>query len=628
MRVIPFPRAKAVRVLLLAALAVAALLVVIKAGDVAEDQVAASLAADARQRAEIYAQALEGAIERFGFLPAAAALDPRVRQVLAAPDDAAQVATVNAYLKRLSRDAGGGVVYLLIPSGLTIAASNWETSQSYVGQDFSYRPYFTEARAGRTGRFYAIGTVTGVPGYFISAPVIIDGAVRGVVATKVSLDPLEAIWREGTDRVLVADENGIVFLASDPALKFHATKPLDEAARAQMARTRQYGRETYPPIDLGRAETVGGAPLVEHSEVVPRSRALFEEKAVSAYGWTLLLFADAAPVAIAGRSARVGAILTLVVLGLIGLYGSQHLRRVRENRAAQRELEAKVAARTADLSAANLRLAGEIEERTRAEGDLRETQGELIQAAKMATLGQMAAGITHELNQPLAALRGLADNASAFLRQGREAEAAANLARIVSLVDRLGKITGQLRSFSRRSGTERVAVDVGVAVSESLAILSARIRDAGARVTTDLDPAAQWVVFEPIRLSQVLINLVGNALDAVKGRPGAEVAVRAWAGDGQVVLSVEDNGPGLDAAALSRIFDPFFTTKPAGEGLGLGLPISLAIAREFGATLQPRPMPGGGLAFDLVMDVARETAQEAVGTPAPERARQRISHVS
>jgi two-component system C4-dicarboxylate transport sensor histidine kinase DctB len=207
-------------------------------------------------------------------------------------------------------------------------------------------------------------------------------------------------------------------------------------------------------------------------------------------------------------------------------------------------------------------------------------------------------------------------------------EAAANLTRIVSLVDRLGKITGQLRSFSRRSGTERVAVDVGAAVSESLAILSARIRDAGARITTDLDPAAQWVVFEPIRLSQVLINLVGNALDAVKGRPGAEVAVRAWAGEGQVVLSVEDNGPGLDAAALTRIFDPFFTTKPAGEGLGLGLPISLAIAREFGATLQPRPMPGGGLAFDLVMDVAREPSKERSEAVSPERMRQGISHVS
>ncbi|MEH3117646.1 MAG: ATP-binding protein [Methylorubrum populi] len=621
----PFPRATAARALILAALAVAAVLAVLKAGEVAEARVAESLAGDARQRAEIYAQSLEGAIERFGFLPAAAALDPRVRALLAAPGDAAQVAVVNAYLERLSREAGAGVVYLLIPSGLTIAASNWATSQTYVGQDFSYRPYFTEALGGRTGRFYAIGTLTGVPGYFISAPVIVDGTVRGVMATKVSLDPMEAIWREGSDRVLVADGNGIVFLASDPALKFRATKPLDGAARVGMERARQYGRGDYPLIGPGRTETVGGVPLVSRSEAAPHIRALFEAQALPAYGWTLLLFADAAPVAIAGRSARVGAILALVVLGLIGLYGRQHLRRVRENRAAQRELEGKVAARTADLSAANLKLAGEIEERTRAEGDLREAQGELVQAAKMATLGQMAAGITHELNQPLAALRGLADNALAFLRQGRDEEAQANLGRIVSLVDRLGKITGQLRSFSRRSGTERVAVDVAASVSESLAILSPRIRATGARVTTDLDPAARWVVFEPIRLSQVLVNLVGNALDAVKGRSGAEVVVRAWAGEGRVVLSVEDNGPGLDRAALARIFDPFFTTKPAGEGLGLGLPISLAIAREFGATLQPRPMPGGGLAFDLAMEAATEAAR----VPVPERmGPERMRHVS
>ncbi|CAO4184359.1 histidine kinase [Methylorubrum populi] len=600
----PFPLARAARALLFAALAAASLFVVIEAGEVAESRVAESLAGDARQRAEIYAQSLEGVIERFGFLPAAAALDLRVRQLLSAPDDPAQVATVNAYLQRLSREAGAGVVYLLIPSGLTIAASNWNTAQTYIGQDFSYRPYFTEALAGRTGRFYAVGTLTGIPGYFISAPVIIDGAVRGVVATKVDLDPMEAVWREGTDRVLVADANGVVFLASDTTLKLRATKPVAATARQEMERTRQYGRADYPPIEPGRTETVGGAPLVSGSEVAPQSRVLFEEKPLPAYGWTLLLFADAAPVAIAGRSARLGAALGLIVLGLIGLYGRQHRRRVRENRAAQRELEAKVAARTADLSTANLKLAGEIEERARAEGDLRETQGELIQAAKMATLGQMAAGITHELNQPLAALRGLAENAGAFLRQGREEEVAANLTRIVSLVDRLGKITGQLRSFSRRSGTERVAVDVAAAIAESLAILSPRIRASGARVTTDLDPAAQWVVFEPIRLSQVLVNLVGNALDAVKGRPGAQVVIRAWAGEGQVVLSVEDNGPGLEGAALARIFDPFFTTKPAGEGLGLGLPISLAIAREFGATLQPRPMPGGGLAFDLALEAA------------------------
>ncbi|MFF8802125.1 MULTISPECIES: ATP-binding protein [unclassified Methylobacterium] len=616
----PVSLAAAARALILAALAVAALLVVLKAGDVAETRVGLSLAGDARQRAEIYAQSLEGAIERFGFLPAAAALDPRVRALIAAPDDPAQVAIVNDYLKRLTGAAGAGVVYLLLPSGLTLAASNWDTPQSYVGQDFSYRPYFTEGLAGRTGRFYAVGTLTGVPGYFISAPIVIDGTVRGVMATKIDLDPLETVWREGSDRVLVADANGIVFLASDPALKFRPTKPLDAAAREGMERTRQYGRERAPPVDLGRVEDVGGVPLVEGSEASPHAHALYEERALPDHGWTLLLFADAAPVAIAGRSARAGASLALIVLGLIGLYGRQHLRRVRENRAAQRELEAKVKARTADLSAANGRLADEIAVRARAESDLRAAQGELVQAAKMATLGQMAAGITHELNQPLAAMRGLADNARAFLHQGREEEAAANLDRIVSLVDRLGKITGQLRSFSRRSGTERVAVDVAAAVAESLAILAPRIRASAAQVTTDLDPAAQWVVFEPIRLSQVLVNLVGNALDAVKGRAGAHVAVRAWAGEGHVVLSVEDNGPGLDGAALTRIFDPFFTTKPAGEGLGLGLPISLAIAREFGATLRPRPIAGGGLAFDLVLEAAED--------PARTSPRERMRHVS
>ena len=610
----PHPAAL-LRLLPLAALAAAGLLAVIQAGEIAETRVAESLAGDARQRAEIYAQSLEGAIERFGYLPAAAALDSNVRGLLAAPGDPERVAGANAYLKTLNRAAGASVLYLLGPDGRTIAASNWETPQSYVGVDFGYRPYFTDALAGRDGRFYAIGTLTGVPGYFISAPVRVDGAVRGVVATKVDLGPLEAVWREGTDRVLVTDANGIVFLASDAGLKFRATRPLDPAARQSLERTRQYGREAYPRIDLGRAEAVGGVPLVGRSDVAPLSRVLFEDKPLPAYGWRLLLFADAGPVALAGRSARVGATLALVVLGLIALYVRQHLRRARENRAAQRELEAKVAARTKDLSAANRELAGAIEEHRR-------TQDELVQAAKMATLGQMAAGVTHELNQPLAALRGLADNAGKLMEQGREAEAQANLVRILALVDRLRKITGQLRGFARRSTAEKVAVDLAAAVAESLAILQPRIRASGAQVTTELDAGATRVAFEPIRLSQVLVNLVGNALDAVRGRPSAAVAVRARRHGARVVLSVEDNGPGLPEPSLARIFDPFFTTKPPGEGLGLGLPISLAIAREFGATLQPRPRPEGGLAFDLTLEAVEEEAVPSASPPT------RMRHVS
>ncbi|MFG1379223.1 ATP-binding protein [Xanthobacter autotrophicus] len=612
--------ATAARAVLIALLAAAAVFAVVTTGEMAEARLGERLASEARHRGEIYAQSLEGAIERFGYLPAAAALDLNVRRALVQPDDPKLVATVNAYLETLNRAAGATVLYLIDPSGMTIASSNWNTRETYVGVDFSYRPYFTEAMAGHTGRFYAIGTLTGVPGYFITAPVVIDGAVRGVVATKVNLDPLEAVWQEAADRVLVTDDHGIVFLASDPRFKFHATRPIDAATALEMEKTRQYGRPSYPLLNLGTVETVGGVPLIAASDVAPRGRVIADDKALVPYGWHLLLFADAAPLELAGRTARVGMTLGFGVLGLIGLYGWQHLRRARESlaartalEAAQRELEAKVAARTADLTAANGKLAGEIEERRRAEADLRAAQDELVQAAKMATLGQMAAGITHELNQPLTALRGLADNAGKLLEQGREEEAQANLGRITAMVDRLGKITGQLRAFARKSSSQTVPVDVAAAVAESLAILAPRIRVAGIGVATDLDAMATTVRFEPIRLSQVVVNLVGNALDAVKGHPRAWVGLSTRREGGRIVLSVEDNGPGLPEATLPRIFDPFFTTKPAGEGLGLGLPISLAIAREFGATLTARARAGGGLRFDLVIGSGGERGRR----PAP-----------
>ncbi|MFG1242217.1 ATP-binding protein [Xanthobacter sp. V7C-4] len=622
--------ATAARAVLLAVLGAAALFAVVKAGEMAEARVGERLASEARHRSEIYAQSLEGAIERFGYLPAAAALDLNVRSALVQPDDPRLIATVNTYLETLNRAAGASVLYLIDPSGMTIAASNWDTRETYVGVDFSYRPYFTEAMAGQAGRFYAIGTLTGVPGYFISAPVAIDGRIRGVVVTKVNLDPLEAVWQEAADRVLVTDPNGIVFLASDTRFKFHATRPIDAATAQELKKTRQYGRKTYPLLNLGTVETVGGVPLIAASDVAPHGRVIADDKPLVPYDWHLLLFADAAALELAGRTARVGMTLGFGVLGLIGLYWWQHLRRARESlaaraalEAAQRELEAKVEARTADLTAANGQLAGEIEERRRAEAELRAAQDELVQAAKMATLGQMAAGITHELNQPLTALRGLADNAGKLLEQGREEEAQANLGRITAMVDRLGKITGQLRAFARKSSSETLPVDVAAAVAESLAILAPRIRVAGIGVQTDLDAAAATVRFEPIRLSQVLVNLVGNALDAVKGRPSAWVGLSTRREGSRIVLSVEDNGPGLPEATLARIFDPFFTTKPAGEGLGLGLPISLAIAREFGATLTARARTGGGLAFDLVMEAA-ESADAA--PPQPERLRHERTH--
>ncbi len=586
--------------LLLAAGAVAA---VVTVGEVAERRVAADLADDARQRAEIYAQSLVGAIKRFGYLPAAAGLDGDVARLLATPGNAALTDRVNRYLNTLNHAAGASVLYLLNERGVVVASSNWDTPESYVGYDFSFRPYFIEGLRDGESRFYAVGTATGVPGYFMGTAVGVEGARRGVVVTKVNLDTLEAVWRAGRDRVLVTDGNGIVFLASEPALKFHATLPLGPEALERMAVTRQYGLDAFSQLSLGEASGTTG---VLRSDVAPGVPLVAARKPLDGEGWNLLLYANATPALLAARAARIGMALSLALLAVAGFAWAQRLRRAREARAARAALEAahdrlegEVAARTADLREANDRLAGEIEEHRR-------TQDELIQAAKMATLGQMATGISHELNQPLTALRGLAENAAKLMARGREEEAEASLGQIGAMVERLGKITGQLRSFARRSGVKAVPVDLPAVVAESLAILAPRMRATGVPVTTALEPEARMVCFEPIRLAQIVVNLVGNALDATRGEPGAAVTLIARRMGDSVVLTVEDNGPGLPPGAVERLFEPFFTTKPAGEGLGLGLPISLAIAREFGATLTARPCPEGGLAFDLTMAAAVE----------------------
>lgn len=588
------------------------MLLVYAAGVFAQGRVAERLAVDARHRVEIYAQSLTGVIERFAYLPVVATLDGKVQGLLAAPADRSLTLEVNRYLESMNRAAGGTVLFLLDAGGKTIAASNWNTAQSYIGFDFSFRPYFQQARRGEIGRFYAIGTLTGVPGYFIAAPVVSGNTVTGVVVTKILLDLVETAWRDAADQVLIADRHGIVFLASDPALKFRTVRRLDTAAIADLAETRQYGRDNYDLLRLGTASTIGGHHVLYRSDVSPGGGVIAEERVLAPYGWKLMLFADASSIEIAGNSARIAAILLIGVLGFFGLYWLQRTRRVREQLAAQaeleaahRELEIKVEHRTSDLRAVNQALATEINERRRTERHLRTTQDELVQAAKMAALGQMAAGITHEINQPLTALGELADNARIYLQQGRGAEAASNLGHISALVYRLGKITSQLRAFARKSDSQPMAVDLRTVVAESLAILGPRIGAAHVDVATDIEPKNLTVLFEPVQLSQILINLVGNAFDSVKEVPAPKVILRGRREGAHVVLTIEDNGAGLDGTAMANIFEPFFTTKPAGQGLGLGLPISLAIARDFKSSLTARNVAGGGAAFDLIM-VAHE----------------------
>ncbi len=246
----------------------------------------------------------------------------------------------------------------------------------------------------------------------------------------------------------------------------------------------------------------------------------------------------------------------------------------------------------------------EREARARLEDELKLRTAELVQAAKLATIGQMATGMVHEINQPLAAIRSFAGNAQRFMELGRLDRVGQNLTEIAGQVDRLAVITRRLKGFARRPGSELAAVPLAPAVERVLAMVGPRLREQGVTVDVDYGLRPVAVRAEQVRLEQVLLNLLTNALDAMKRQEYGAVFVRIEPGSVRTRLSVADTGPGIAAEMLPDLFEPFATTKPTGEGLGLGLSIAAAILRDFGGTLTAANRAEGGAVFTLDLATA------------------------
>ncbi len=264
-------------------------------------------------------------------------------------------------------------------------------------------------------------------------------------------------------------------------------------------------------------------------------------------------------------------------------------------------LEEKVEARSAELRAANASLQAEIVERTQAVQQLKAMQEEMIRTENLAVIGQLSAGITHELNQPLAALSTLSDNALRFFDRGDHATVRFNLERIGHLVQRMGELTGHLRSFARRSSGAVETVDVGRSIDNALTLLAHRAAREPSRILLEPPPTPVAIRANAIRIEQILVNLVGNAFDATRGAADPTITIAWTARDGRAIVRVVDNGVGLSPEMETQVFEPFFTTKTAGDGLGLGLGLAISadIARSFGGTLTAAGLADGGAAFTL-----------------------------
>jgi two-component system C4-dicarboxylate transport sensor histidine kinase DctB len=214
----------------------------------------------------------------------------------------------------------------------------------------------------------------------------------------------------------------------------------------------------------------------------------------------------------------------------------------------------------------------------------------------------MATGITHELSQPLGAIRTLSANAGEFMRRGDLATAEKNLGIVGQLTEQMAGIITPLKTFARKSPAISSAVDIDQAVDSALFLFEQRLKKMGVSVERQIAEAARVAWCDQNRLQQVLVNLIGNALDAMSEEPEKRLLIVAEpASSGQVALAVSDSGTGFTETALEHLFEPFFTTKQPGEGLGLGLTISRDILRDFGGDLLAGPAPGGGARFVVLL---------------------------
>lgn len=557
----------------------------------AERYYSARLAEQNRQTLDLYVASLLGNLRSYETLPGILGNLPVLRNALLSPENSASLELANHQLRRLREQTGADVIYLMRADGLTVASSNWEEPDSFINRNFAFRPYFQDAMEGRLGRFFGLGTTSGKRGYYFGQAIEYGRERIGVLVVKLDLDQTETLWGNSPERLLVIDNQGVVILTSFPDWRFRSTRTLSAEEQDIIAQ-----HQPYPTLELP-------ALHLDPTLWLKQSRQLDE------IDWTVSILTPTSQLERPVQSVLAGGVIAL--LAIVALYGlwmqrqRHYLDRLALSTQAQRELEARVLERTRDLETLNSRLKQEVLEREQAQQDLVRAQDELVQSSKLSALGTMSASISHELNQPLAAIRSYADNARVLLEHQRYEEVRTNLQQISDLTARAASIIAHLRAFARRDRHAPESMALQPALEDALALHAQRRRNLDVELIRDLPDAPIWVQAGETRLRQVLSNLIANALDALSTRP---LPRRLWiathADEHAVSLSIRDNGPGFTEHALTHALEPFFTTKTSTQGLGLGLAICDSLMRALGGELIIGNHPDGGALLTLRLRVA------------------------
>ncbi|WP_298260491.1 ATP-binding protein [uncultured Litoreibacter sp.] len=509
-------------------------------------------------------------------------------QVSALIEGRSSRAVTSEFLLRTALTTGAKELHTLDAQGRVLASSTLEEAPHIIGTDWSNRADVIAARTRRMGIYHSADDL-GQRSYYFARSVLNDtGNPQGYVVVKVNMDELEAEWRIDETVVTFFDTSGVSFVSNRLGLALRHDSKLQQTPSASFGYPETL--QSFPHHQLSRA---GGHDIwnFESGSEMPE-RALIASQDVPLINMTARAFIDTNP---AFSEARLLAALAAAVLSLFGM-GFAFFAQSRDRLADQLRVEAE----------ANTQLEARVAKRN---AQLQQAQDNLIQASKLTALGQMSAGISHELNQPLSAIQNYTANAEKLIERGREPEARENLTLIAEQTQRMDRIIHNLRGFARKETEPLETVNVADVLAASLGLAEQRAKSENVDIVLHSVPHA-WVDAGQIRLQQVIVNLLSNAMDALSDCESKKITVTLSQHRKQVQLVISDTGPGLKD--IERAFEPFYTTKDIGasKGLGLGLSISYGIVGSFGGLLSVENLDQGGAAFTITLP-AIATHQEA-----------------
>lgn len=573
-------------------------------GGVSYTQVVRAVKQEAEQKIKDVASRLEIQLDKYRTLPRVLVLHPAISELLANPENE-NVRRVNHLLTTYNQSLSSDAVYLMSRDGVTLASSNWQQSDSFIGSNYGFRPYFQQAANGEEGSYFALGTVSRKRGYYFSFPVRSDSEITGVLVVKVALSVIEEYNAEANAPFMVTDNHGAVFYSSHPEWNYTALVALPDAVKAEIIHQQQYGTGTLLKLTNKTAlpDVLTAESLTLEYQGKPRTY-LIAEKTLPQVGWHLIVLTPIIQVYVLVTGILFGALVLFILVALLSMIWRRNNIAQRQLAAVNEQLEHRVEQRTAQLQETNTTLMETIDIQRETEQRLKETQNELIQAGKLALLGEMSASINHELNQPLTAMLTYSETLKLMIKRGKTEGIGETTDEIISLIQKMATMVAQYKLFARKSAGKIGPVLVADTLSASLSILETKISKMAAHIHIEPYDNTLLVLAEAVPLEQVLVNLLNNALQAQEATAHPRVDITVTIEEANAVITVKDSGPGFSDEQLQKVFEPFYTTK--GKGLGLGLTISQRIMASFSGTIAAANHPQGGAVFTLTLPIKRE----------------------